>query len=706
MPTIGTNLWTLTYDPTGANVEQALADWGITGMRIEYVSQAMDTVAFRLAGSNVDDPLVFAFLKECVIKSGRTSTDGVVFSGGRSRFRGLVLEPKRAAQGGDESMTYKLGGPWWYFENLTAEVDFKIITAIAPGGAITYATFRSTHFLLNWNAQNLRQTTGQIIEEMVKLSITTGAPMQILPDETRTVINLPGENDGTALCSAGIRSDLYVPLDEVNTISVAECIRKMFRWTPDLVSWFDYTTDPYPTFRCCRHTDMAQVNIDLLDGGDVAGVSITSATLTPRYDLQRPFVKFIFETTNELNGQSTFLLSYQTYPPSPDTTGIGAFRGLEMTVALQGANVHTTDATLTSQVLPVFGVSSSADLAYIKGKCNWFADKTVAALTVNSVSFQQADPNAAPVAFSPTYNYEIVQGGITPWMSQGGVPALWDSQIAIFNVDYTLSNGEFTKGHSIQVEIRTTNLNTNGIRKKFTEVSGTPFSEAVPSNLAQEFYNAVNVLQWDGELKCKQDEADWLDLDGAPVGIGCALNIDDSAQFAGMAATIQQVRVDVDTGKTTVKIGPNRMLTVNDIVDLMRVVRRRLVLLPLSTMTGGTLGGGTSLALADAYPAGKGAAGAGYKPVAVASDNGGATNNYVAMNTNPLASGPGAGSWGLLVQQAGDNLINVSYPDAIINGVKRPVALRLYDVCTYDPATGAPTVQQCVLLGSVPFPKT
>lgn len=39
------------------------------------------------------------------------------------------------------------------------------------------------------------------------------------------------------------------PIDEVRDITCAEVIHKMLRWTPDAVTWFDYSTSP-PTFNC------------------------------------------------------------------------------------------------------------------------------------------------------------------------------------------------------------------------------------------------------------------------------------------------------------------------------------------------------------------------------------------------------------------------------------------------------------------------
>src|SRR5262249_34743621 len=58
-----------------------------------------------------------------------------------------------------------------------------------------------------------------------------------------------------------ITPNVDVPIDEVRDITCAEVIHKMLRWSPDAVTYFDYTTTP-PTFHCLRRADMNIVNLD------------------------------------------------------------------------------------------------------------------------------------------------------------------------------------------------------------------------------------------------------------------------------------------------------------------------------------------------------------------------------------------------------------------------------------------------------------
>src|SRR5580704_10878013 len=100
--------WTLEYRPVGpatAGTEQTLAAWGIQNMELSYESQQIDECSFTIAGSNMDDALLFNYKTICVIRSGRTQASPTsAFTGGRTEFFGLVIQTPRDARGRSEQV--------------------------------------------------------------------------------------------------------------------------------------------------------------------------------------------------------------------------------------------------------------------------------------------------------------------------------------------------------------------------------------------------------------------------------------------------------------------------------------------------------------------------------------------------------------------------------------------------------------------------
>ena len=72
----------------------------------------------------------------------------------------------------------------------------------------------------------------------------------------------------------------------------------MLRWSPDAVTWFDYTTSP-PTFHCDARANLETQPL-ALNGGDL----IRDLRVNPRYDLLTPYVLINYEQTTTVNGQS------------------------------------------------------------------------------------------------------------------------------------------------------------------------------------------------------------------------------------------------------------------------------------------------------------------------------------------------------------------------------------------------------------------
>lgn len=693
--------WTLTYDPAGANVEKSLADWNIKQASLDIDDSSKDMMQFTQFGVNMDDALTFATFKTCIIQSGRVF-DGTSYSGGKIRFYGLVISAPRYGSGDDEYIRYKLAGPWWYFENLTMQISFQVVT----GGTIQAPTFTplfTSHFVLNRDIFTRPLSTGETVETCVNFAISKGAPIALLPDAAVTVPVVVGANTGTITVSQGIKSYMYVPNDEVNTITVAQCIKQTFNWTPDIVQWFDYTTNP-PTFMCQSPSANALpvVNVALF-GSDLGDVVITSANIDRRDDLLKTFVLFNFEQVNEIGGMQKLGFAQQLYPVGFNPTGIDAFRGVDQTVTLSGANFQTAEAVINTTAYPSFVTNASDTVAWFKDRAKYLSDSSISSVVINSIKRPDG------TSFMPSHPFELRRGSFASWMKGVGVGGLSGGLVAgaarketiLVNADVNSTAGGAEKNKVFPLEVVSTNVNTSGQTLTLTNTTGSSSADFVPPNLAQDYYNATNIVQWEGEITISQKEAD------AGISVGNALNITDSPTFANMNATVRSISIDIDAGKTVVKFGPNKLRTLGTLIDLLRVTRSRIVSMAPTAGSTGDLSGDSS-PLPDHFPPGQtgGGAGGGYSPAAVVSDNPNATNQSVQVTAAGITGSPANTplQFGVAIQNAGDALIVLNYGDCFVNGGKVPIRFRKYDVCVTD-ANGTPTVMQAIMLGSLPFAK-
>ncbi|MEM8826495.1 MAG: hypothetical protein AAGD40_06170, partial [Pseudomonadota bacterium] len=72
-------------------------------------------------------------------------------------------------------------------------------------------------------------------------------------------------------------------------------IRKMLRWTPDAVAYFDYASSP-PTLHIRRRASLTAQAVDLAAG------AVESVRLAPRHDLRRSVVVLKYERTDTVDG--------------------------------------------------------------------------------------------------------------------------------------------------------------------------------------------------------------------------------------------------------------------------------------------------------------------------------------------------------------------------------------------------------------------
>jgi hypothetical protein len=558
--------WTISCGGT----EKLLADWGLTRVTRKLVSQGMDELTFKADGTLADAAPLFPFRSTIVLWRNRAQNGDGSFSGGTSWFQGLIIQVPRAGAPDAESMMYKAAGPWWYLDNLVFQQPYEHIFlgfAVAgdPESAI-YGEATSSHLFLNQG-----DTPGALTK------ITTG--LQIIQALNWALLPFVNADVTPAFQIGNITPSLDVPIDEVRDITCAEVIHKMLRWSPDAVTWFDYTTTP-PTFNCVRRADMSVVNLDLSGAGIVRDLSVNA-----RYDLQAPSVQIFYETITTVNGQESLSLVKDFFPNPLPTAPAQQFAALQFTVDLQGISTNVTSAKIAAH--PLDPTDPDWWLARHPQYTPWDpmnpadADNNIASFTIDATTIERS-PNpavnsAGNAIADKGYTNELTSGQLADWMPFG-------HQRLVHMVKATIVHRNGTAPQEIPLTFQC--VSTNATSGTYYNTTVTALPEPVPVGLAQYIYEAISVLQFEGRLTLQEPEVSGSLL------IGQLFNLVNSAnsEWTTMAAMVQEISENLDAGATMVQFGPPRNLSAGELVDLLRVNRARVINSNFSMRSSGTPG--------------------------------------------------------------------------------------------------------------------
>lgn len=515
-------VWTLEYDGD----TRTLADWGLSGLQRRLVNQDVDTVTFRQDGAAFDGTPLFAY--------GQTVK---IFRDAVKWFEGRVDRVPRFGTPAAEGLQYVVVGPWWYLEKLVYQQGWNV----RAGEGVT--VLNKSRILLNVALDGTKLTTGQVIEDVLEF--------------VRDAAGLPLAFDATHF--PAVNAHVNEGLDLV----CAEVIRQMLRWSPDSVTWFDYSTTP-PTLHCARRADLGTVGLPI--------TALASLDIDSREDLQVPAVVLKFEQTNLVNG-TPYLQVTEQKAPSESATGLEP-NALVATILLEGFVRNEVTATIETEAI------DETSLAWWRAHVPKLADSRYVVIDAPTETNREF----------PHLPRELVTGQIAPWMNKEtrrekitarihfraystAVPGEQDESTTVFE-----DNEKFT------VEIVSTTATSGAYR---AEESFTP-GEAVPAGLAQVLYDALNPLVFDGKLSIVEQ-----DCSGA-LAMGATLNLTGgAAAWAGMNAMVQEITEDVEAGTTSASFGPAKHLGVDDLIELLRVNRQRQVFTnPLTRQTGEAYGSG------------------------------------------------------------------------------------------------------------------
>lgn len=451
-----------------------------------------------------------------------------VLSGATRIFYGSVRATPVAASAASERHIVNASGGWWWLEKHTFEqLHRRYVNGVKTDVMV------SSVVLGRSSSSDALVTCGAVAQEAIDF---VTAKQGLVTAGTIT--------DGPSF-----------PEEEALDLTCAEVVLRVCRWMPDLVSGFDHATGRL-------HITSSPTSTIILDAASAA-YRLDMVDPAPRTDLIVPGVRVDYQITSTVNGKSVFSMVRET-AGNPDLIG-----GVKHTMNIRGAALSRMQQTqhIKTETLPI----TNNNAVWWKAHCADLADARISNLVLANATVQNW--------YGPR---ELIEGTVQEWMLAG-----------VDGAHYSLAAGETTytvkatydltiDGKVVHVtdreytcKITTTTATTRSYSRQTSSLSG---GEYYPTGLAAALYAAGSKTWWDGGITVIGPEIQTGIIPGMAVNVMGA-----RAEWATMAARIVAVTHDVDSGVTSIRVGPPRQMTLGDLADQLRRNRRRNV--PSSTGT-------------------------------------------------------------------------------------------------------------------------
>lgn len=525
------SVWKLVIPTATPPINATFASLGLSGLRRTLVSQGVDRVTFTAPATAIDaDPLLTYGQQAQITKDGQPW------------FLGVCTTNPRQGNSAKESITYELQGPWYYLERCMYR-QYWLNVYDQTSGALTSA--ERTRVILNKGTGLTHTSTTSQIYSILSHAIANGAPIAI----------------GT------IAGGYDIPWEEVKDMTCADLIIRMLRWMPDAVCWFDYSTE-VPIFNCLRTAALLPVNVDITAGAPLAAVDIT-----PRHDLKPDGVEITFE--------SSYTVSRDGTDDPPETFNSVVVQRAGNT---SGWNVYRTSMELAGsaakRIVKVETENWPADLTagaakpFIRRWCSALRDLPEAdweVLSATRINQPDGKPSEDTDGLTDTLPRVLSPDCYVPtWATDDD-----GNEIKAENVVVTLRIRRAQRGKDNEV-IGKFDEQTVAFLLVSTDAESREYwhwevndKEPIPAGLAASLFAAWSVLQYDGRVTLVEPEC-------SSYGPGSVVNLlGGREEWETMAALVQEVTQDADSGTTTITVGPQRRISPGDLRSFARFGRVR-----------------------------------------------------------------------------------------------------------------------------------
>jgi hypothetical protein len=515
------------------------ADSYLSNVTVELSNMAVDRLTFEAPGRSITDSSLLVFDQAVSI-----TRDGAPFFSGRCGRAPVHGDDKH------EGHSYEVLGPWDQLERVTYMQRWK--SGAWVGEAFVPEWKYKSRCVLGQNEEGEAIPAGEIISAVIDYA----------------------KSCGVSVTSGAIDGGPYLPWDEVIDMSCADIIRRLARWLPGSVGYFDYST-PIPMFNFKVRSGISHVSL-------AVGDPIVSVNLTAVGSRSVPSVVLIYEQTSDVNGATMLSTSIDAYPPASQGREIGA---LVQTINLPGWSSSTTvqKQTVHCRFIPPFDNDPNMYRAWFL-KCHPEWTRPGAPNAFDNLRFSNVVITS--VTRDSTLNFELVEGTLQDWMRKYILDGNGDRILnpnnkysyedAEDNIMTTISykvldeNGVVTREVVDQVvttKVVATNCPPGTYKNVDTSISA---GDEVPSGLAKYLYDTLNANHFRGSIVIAEDEVT------GDIKLGKRIVIaGGKEEWATMSAVIQSIQSNLNAGTTVIQVGPPNHLSANDMIELRRANRVR-----------------------------------------------------------------------------------------------------------------------------------
>ena len=373
-----------------------------------------------------------------------------------------------------------------------------------------------------------KSATAPVFKGRVILGQSADGKSISLRDQVEEIIQYAASL-GAPIEMGNIDPELTFPMDETRDLTCAEALTRILRWAPDAVVWFDYASADKAKLNISTRTTMPEVTIPI--GG------VKSVELTPRHDLQVPAVVLKYEKKHLENGASWTTTELDAFPEN--ATG-RELKALVLTVELEGMRAQMLRQRVRAE--PIHHEHPNWWQAHVPSL------QGVRNLVIKNPSRTSVHPN------------ELVEGSVAPWMRR----SIEEDVVRALDSYETDDVSEVDREEAVRLNA------TDASTFTYQRLLSAEPDEAAPMGLARQLFEAVNVLQYDGFVELESEEVSLQPY------LGTLLSFSESTpEYAAMRGLVQEVREDIERGRTWIRFGPPKHLGADDLVELMRVNRRR-----------------------------------------------------------------------------------------------------------------------------------
>ncbi|MBQ7189129.1 MAG: hypothetical protein IJR99_06900 [Kiritimatiellae bacterium] len=460
-------------------------------------------------------------------------------------FTGRITDAVRSASGESEVLNVVVSGPWERLEQTAYRQEWletEDDSVYAPHCVLYYG---------GWDDQNgtdIRLSTIDQIADVLECA-KESSPQSFQFDSTTfpTVAHRP-------------------PFDERMNITCADAIKAALSMHPNLLLWFDHSTNP-PTCKVQMRSGLTSESISLS--------ALSSVDVKRRDDLIPPAVALAYVRTHTIDGKTYTKTDFDWAPIISGETDAQRKERLYQPGVLwgcyemQGSNTefaeqkYTVDPILWNSVVQ----NGSYAKTFFQNRCPEINGYTIDSITV--------DTN-----YAPTYPNFLIDGAVQSWQKKGVANDTFKATAVIHKSSLApTDNGTQTtviekKDVELQFTAVTTDLGGSSLVQRHTgtdrKMIAYDSGELMPTGFAQALYNEWSVPQYEGGVGIINQETP------SSFYLGKVLNITNGkSEWSSMNALITEVSEEFDSGNLTIHFGTGGWIDLNSRISWLRACYNR-----------------------------------------------------------------------------------------------------------------------------------